>query len=200
MALGIDVTSILDPLDLGGTQAAEDTLAASEANAALLRRFSDVAQGNLQPFLDLASRTLPSLEDGASPGGFFGDAEALRPLAESLAAPKIQEETERLNRLLSSQGLTRSGAAVSGAADITEQQTISQLLGLQDLLNRRRQQITGSGAGTGGELAQLGLESGQQLGDIQSQGILGSAQARAAGQQNLVNLGALGADFFAPEG
>lgn len=195
MALDTKFTKILDPLDLGGTQSAERTIESAKSNAELLRRFSDVSQANLQPFLDVGTRALPGLEAGATPGGFFGDIEALRPFAESIADPIAERGIEELTTRLASQGQFRSGGAVTGAADIREQADIAALLELQSLLTGRRQQITGTGAGTGSELAGLGHRAGEQLAGIQSQGIFGAAQARAAGQQNLLALGGLGAEF-----
>ncbi len=47
MALNTGITEFLDPLDFGGTQAAEQTLESARANAALLRQFSDQSQADV---------------------------------------------------------------------------------------------------------------------------------------------------------
>ena len=49
---GWNPNEMLDPLGISGTAAAESTVASAQANADLMRGFSDVSQANLQPFLD----------------------------------------------------------------------------------------------------------------------------------------------------
>lgn len=192
MAIDTKFTKFLDPLDFGGSQSSVRTVAEAEKNAALLREFSDITQANLQPFLDLAAGALPGLEQGATPEGFFAAAEELRPFAEQLAAPVVEEETERLTAGLAARGLTRTGGAISAAADIQEQADLSALLQLQNLITGRQQQIAGFGEGTGESLARLGQQSAEQIAGIRSGGVLRGAQAQAAGQQNLINLAGLG--------
>lgn len=194
----LDESPLFDPLDLSGQRAAERTLAAAQTNAELFRQFADVSQENLQPFLDLASRTLPALEAGATPQGFFAELRGLTPLAEQIADPIIEEQTEELDAFLASRGLSRSGAAIQKATDIQEAADLSALLQLQNLLTGRRQQVVGQGAGTGTQLAGLGAQAGEMLGDIQRQGILSSQQALAQGQQNLLGLGGAISGFFQP--
>jgi len=194
--MGINLTSILDPLDLGGTQAAESTLATAQTNAELLREFSDITQANLQPFLDVSNRQLPGLEAAATPEGFFGQAEELRPIVQELGAPIVEDRLRDLSASLGQTGSTRSGFAGTAAAQIQEDVDLSLLLQLQSTLQGRREQVTGLGTDTGTNLARLGESSAEQIAGVQSQGILGAAGATAAGQQNIVNLLGLGADFL----
>ena len=84
------------------------------------RNMFDVGQENLQPFLDLGNQQLPALEQGASVGGFFDDANALRPLVSSINQPIIDENMRDLNTSLGQSGLTRSGFAAQAAADVEE--------------------------------------------------------------------------------
>jgi len=193
--MGFSLSSLLDPLDLSGQGAAAGALETSQVNADLLRGFSDASQANLQPFLDVSNRQLPALEASATPEGFFNDANALRPLASELAAPIVADRTRDLTSQLGSTGLTRSGFAGTAAADIQEDADLSMLLQLQTMLQGRRQRVAGQGSATGGNLARLGASSAEQLGSVQSQGILSAAQATAAGQQNLLSLAGLGANF-----
>ncbi len=195
--MGLNIGKILDPLDLSGQQAAESTVESAEDSAALQKQFSDITQANLQPFLDLASRTLPGLEAGATPGGFFGDVEALRPLAQQVAAPVAQEQTQQLNAILASQGQSRSGGAISGAADIQEQADLAALFQLQDMLTARRQKVVGAGAQTGTTLGALGQQSAEGIAETSSEGILRGAQARAQGTQNLLGIAGTVAEFNA---
>jgi len=196
--MGISLTSILDPLDLGGAGAAEASVATAQTNADLLREFSDITQENLQPFLDVSNRQLPGLEAAATPGGFFNEDEnvILRSIAQRLGRPVVEERTRELQSSLGQTGSTRSGFAATSAADIQEDVDLSLLLQLQSTLQGRRETVAGLGTGTATNLATFGQQSAEQLADIQSQGFLGAGQARAAGTQNIVNLLGLGADFL----
>ena len=188
--------SLLDPFDIAGNRGAEGITDAAQSSADTLRGFSDVSQANLQPFLDLSNQQLPGLEASASPGGFFDEANALRPLVSSLSAPIVEERTRDLSSQLGQRGLTRSGFAAQSAADIKEDTDLSLLLQLSDMLQNRRGTVAGFGSNSGRSLAQLGQRSAEQLGSIQSQGILGAQGVRAAGQQNLIGLAGAGAGFF----
>ena len=187
--------ALVDPLDIGGSGAAEATVETAQTNADLLRRFSDVSQANLQPFLEAGNRQLPGLEFGASPEGFFNQANELRPIIQGIQKPVVEDRLRDLSSVLGAAGKTRSGAAGLAAADIQQDADLSLLLQLQSVLTGRQQTIAGQGTQTGGQLAELGLEAGETLGDIQSRGILGGQQARAAGQQNLLKLAGLSTDF-----
>lgn len=191
-----DFIGIGDPLDITGRGAASGALETATTNAELLREFSNITQQNLQPFLDVSNRQLPGLESSATPGGFFADAEALRPLVNELGAPIVADRTRDLQSRLGASGQTRSGFAALEAADIQEDVDLSLLLQLQQMLQGRRAQVAGFGAQTGTNLSRLGLSSAEQLGQVQSQGILAGAQATAAGTQNVVNLAGLGSQFF----
>jgi hypothetical protein len=189
-----------DPLGLTGNQAAAGQIDTAQANADLLRSFSDKTQANLQPFLDVSNRQLPGLEAASSVGGFFDDANALRPFVSELTAPIVEDRTRDLSSQLGAKGLTRSGFAGRAAADIQEDADLSVLLQLQDMLKSRRSTVAGLGAGTGGNLARLGQSSAENLASVQSQGIMGAAQAQAQGNQNFVNLAALGSQFIPMDG
>ena len=185
----------LDPLDIGGTDAAKNTLKTAQTNADLMRTFSDQSQANLQPFLDVSNAQLPGLEQGATAAGFFDQANALRPIASELAGPVVDDQLRNLSSQLGASGQTRSGFAGTSAANIREDADLGMLLQLQQMLTGRSQKVAGLGSNTGSNLARLGQSSAEQLGKIQSQGILGSQQALAAGQQNLLGLAGLGAQF-----
>lgn len=196
--MGLDVQSILDPLDLGGRGAAEASVATAQANAELLREFSDITQENLQPFLDLSNRQLAGLEESATLGGFFNedDTNILRSSLRRVGAPIVEERTRDLTSSLGQTGKTRSGFAAISAADIQEDVDLSLLLQLQSSLQGRRQTVAGFGSGTGSNLARFGQQSAEELASIQSQGFIGAGRASAAGTQNFVNLAGLGAEFL----
>lgn len=187
---------VLDPLDLGGNKAADRSISAAEKNASTLRHFSDITQGNLQPFLDVANQSLPGLEAGASTGSFFDTANALRPLGESINRPIVEDRTRDLSSTLGASGLTRSGIAGTAAADIQEDADLSFLLQLQSMLTGRGQQVAGFGTNTGTNLARLGQQSAENLGAVQSQGILSAANSIGQGQQNAIGLVGLGTEFI----
>jgi hypothetical protein len=195
----LDPSTLMDPLGLSGSAAADQITGTAQTNSDLLRGFSDVSQENLQPFLDVSNQQLPALEAGASPEGFFNDANALRPLASSITQPIVEEQIGNLSSSLGSKGLTRSGFAATSAAGIQEDADLSMLLQLQQMLQGRRSTVAGQGAQAGGNLARIGQQSAEQIGQIQSQGVLGGQQALAAGQQNMIGLAGLATDFFAPK-
>ncbi len=193
--MGFSLESLVDPLDLSGQRAASSQLETAQSNAALLRTFFNQSQENLQPFLDVSNQALPGLEQGASTGGFFDTANQLRPLTAGIRESVTEERLGDLNAQLGQRGLTRSGFAAQSAADIQEDTDLSLLLQLQSMLTGRQQQVAGQGASAGTALSRLGQSSAEQLGQIQSQGILGAQAATAAGQQNLIGLAGLGASF-----
>lgn len=199
MGLNLDPLGLGDPLDISGRSAAASSVETAQANAELLRKFSDISQENLLPFLELSNRALPGLEQGATPEGFFQSANELRPLLDQFGAPIVEEKLEELNQQLGQSGKTRSGFAATSAADIQEDTDLSILLQLQSVLTGRQQRVAGFGAGSGSNLARLGQRSAEQLGRVQSEGILGAASATAAGQQNFLQLAGLGLDFI-PQG
>lgn len=196
--MGIDIGTILDPLDIGGGRAAAGQVEGAQANAELLRTFFNQSQENLSPFLDAANRTLPGLEQGASPEGFFGDIEALRPIVSSINQPIVEDRLRDFSSEIGSKGLTRSGFAATGAADIQEDADLSLLLQLQSMLSARKQQVAGFGPTSGTNLSRLGASSAEQIGGVQSRGVIGAQSARAGGQQNILDLAGLGAEFLNP--
>lgn len=184
----------------GLTPAAIEAAAGRQGgDAGILREFSDISQANLQPFLDVANRQLPGLEAAATPQGFFGDAEALRPIVEQIGAPIVEDRLRDLSSALGQQGSTRSGFAALSAAQVQEDVDLSLLLQLQSMLQGRRGAVAGFGANTGESLARLGQSSAGNLASAQSQGFLNSAQADVADTQNLINLASLATDFFSTE-
>ena len=187
---------ILDPLDLGGRGAAEGAVRSAKDSAAILREFFDKSQENLQPFLDVSQAQLPGLEASATPEGFFGEANALRPIAQGISDDLVNNRLRDFNASLGAAGATRSGGAISGAADIQEQADLAVLLELNEMLQGRRQRIAGQGGVTGGNLSRLGQSAAEQLADVQASGFAGAGAAKAAGAQNFINLAALGSQFI----
>lgn len=165
------------------------------ANVETLQKFSDISQANLQPFLDLGNQQLPALEAGASPGGFFDDANALRPLVDEINAPIIADRTRDLSSQLGSIGQTRSGFAGKAAADIREDADLSLLLQLQEMFSGRRQQVAGLGTQAGTTLGGIGQVASERLGAITSRESLANIRGSAAQQQNIFQLAGLGIDF-----
>lgn len=193
--MGLSTSVIFDPLDLGGGRAAQGLVDNAESNAKLLRTFFDQSQQNLDPFLDVANRALPGLEQSATPEGFFGDIDALRPIVSQITQPIVEDRLRDFNSQLGAAGQTRSGFAATGAADIQEDADLNLLLQLQSMLTGRRQQVAGFGTGTGKVLSQLGQSSAEQIGSVRGAGIRGGAAATAAGQQNIIDLAGLGVEF-----
>jgi len=190
------ILDFLDPLDLGGRGAAEGQIEASQSAADISRRFFDISQANLQPFLDLSNQQLAGLQGAATPGQAFDIAQSLRPAVEEITAPILQERLRELGGGLGAKGLTRSGFAGTAAADIKEDLELSFLLQLQSQFTARRQAVAGQGQQAGTALGQLGQQSGENIANILSQGVLGAQQATAAGQQNLIGLAGFGASFL----
>lgn len=190
----------IDPLDLGGRGAAESQVEASQSAADISRRFFDISQANLQPFLDLSNEQLAGLQSSATPGQAFDIAQTLRPAVDQITAPILQERLGELSAGLGAKGLTRSGFAAKSAADIQEDLDLSLLLQLQSQFTGRRQAVAGQGQQAGTALAQLGQQSGEDIASILSQGVLGAQQTRAAGQQNVLQGLGFGASFLGNQG
>lgn len=194
------ILDFLDPLDFGGRGAAEGQIEASQSAADISRRFFDISQANLQPFLDLSNQQLAGLQASATPGQAFDIAQTLRPAAEEITAPILQERLRELGAGLGARGLTRSGFAGTAAADIQEDLDLSLLLQLQSQFTQRRQAVAGQGQQAGSVLSQLGQRSGEDIANILSEGVLGAQQTQAAGTQNLLGLAGFGASFLGNQG
>jgi len=191
--MGIDADGIgqlsLGNQLFGGENAANATIEAAQDAADLNRFFFDKSQANLSPFSEFGTNQLAGLEQSATTGGFFGDASQLGPIVQELNAGAIQEQTRDINSQLGSRGLTRSGAGVEAVAGVPQALNLERLLSITSGLQGRRERIAGLGTGTGQTLAGLGQQSAEQSANLLGQGILGAAQARAQGQQNLINIG-----------
>ena len=181
----------------GGERAADATIKAAQNAVNLNSFFFNKSQENLAPFSEFGTNLLPGLEDSASMEGFFGDAAELGPIVQGLNAGAIQEQTRDINSQLGARGLTRSGAGVEAVAGVSQALNLERLLSLSGQLQGRRERLAGLGTGTSQALAGLGQASAESSANLLGQGILGAAQARAQGQQGLLNIGGAAASSFA---
>lgn len=169
----------------------------AQKGIAELRRQFNVTQENISPFIEAGTGALPGLIEGTTAEGldarlariFGGDAfEALR-----------GERTRAVEGQLAAGGLTRSGTAIQEAANIPT----SLGLALEQLFSGRETGLAtagqgaavglgGIGAQTSGGIANLFAQQGQNV----ASGILTDAQARAAGQENVINLATTAAGIF----
>jgi hypothetical protein len=198
---------ILDPLDLRGEGAQKASRSAAaiqdrqfREGLAELRRQFDVAQGNIQPFMQAGLSALPILQQGSSVGGLD---QLLGQIMDSEVFGELRSERERgVQGMLGAGGLTRSGRAIEEGANIGTDLALnlSQILtGNADRLATRGQNAA-VGAGTqSANFANSAAGLLGQSGNALASGILGSQQAQAQGQQNIMGLAGLIASMFSSD-
>lgn len=170
----------------------------------LARQFG-ITQEQIQPFISAGTGALPGVIEGTTVSGLD---ERLRRIFNTDIFGELVGERERgVRGQLAAGGLTRSGTAIQEAANIPTDIGLA----IENLLAGRSANLAGTGlnaalgvgslgAGTSGGISNLLAASGQAGGagvfrgaEAKAGGILIDAQARAAGQQNLLNLaGAFG--------
>lgn len=167
-----------------------------EALAETARQF-DVTTARLQPFVDAGAGSLVDLQQGATSEGL--DARLSAILNGEAFGSIVDDRTKLVQQQLAAGGLTRSGFGIQEAANIPTELALA----LDDVLNNRQSNLFGSSQNAAAGLGSLGAQnsalSSQLLSNTGSsigQGIIGGAQADAAGTQNLLNTALTGAALF----
>jgi len=178
-------------------QAIGEASAVQQAGAqAGIRTISDrAARGisGLEPFQAGGLQGLQGLQQGSTIGGFGQNISDI--FQGGALDPLIAERQRAANAAFGQAGLTRSGGAIQAAADIPTDLAFQ----LEALLSGRQGELAGLGFNAASSIANIqqgagtniaALEAGQ--GVTQGAGLLGGAQARSAGQGNLLGLAAGG--------
>jgi hypothetical protein len=154
-----------------------------------IRGAGEFSQASLLPFEQAGLGALPSVQQGATLEGFAGNISDI--LGSGVLDPLVAERQRAATGALSQAGLTRSGQAARTAAEIPAELAF----GIEDLLSGRQRDLVGIGQGAAGNLASLRQTDAANIANLlaeagaaQSAGILGQAQAKAAGQQNTLGL------------
>jgi len=177
------------------------TSASGEARG-LIEGATGEARGLISPFADLAGANLPSLQQGATAGGFGQNISDI--LGSGALDPLIQQRQRAANSALGGAGLTRSTVAAESAAQIPADIAFQ----IENLLNQRRSNLANIGidatsnianllTGEAGSVGNILLGTAQDVGNLKtqagsarSQQILGSQQIKTARNQNIIDLGA----------
>lgn len=189
-------SNIFDPLDFGGGAAAESTIEAARKGAEEQGRGFDLAQENLQPFLDVSLEQIPGLEEGATQEGMLSRLFDVR-----------QSLPEMFGGVTDARGDAAINASATAGINLTPEmvQEISQLppdvqdalvFDIEQELNRREQELFAPGTTTGTELSRLGAASATGIGNTLTQGLFDAQQARAAGGENMAAIGGSIASFL----
>lgn len=149
-----------------------------------------ITQENLQPFISAGTEALGGVTQGTTAGGL--DARLAEIFNTDIFGSLVDERTRAVQGQLGAGGLTRSGTAQQEIANVPTD------IGLQieNLLSGRQSALAGTGLNAATGLGQFGAQfAGNQAG-IQGQqgqnigsGIIGDAQAAAAGFGNILGIG-----------
>ncbi len=189
-------------LGTGNVSSAANAASAAEVEAldraiAEQRRQFDLAQTNIDPFIQAGAGALGDVSQAASISG-LGDRLSL--IQGTDAFRTLNDEALRAaSGGLAAGGLTRSGAGLQTLAGIPT----STALGIEGLTADRSANLASLGASTATGLGQIGQQSSSNISNLLAQqgvsqgaGALTGAQAEAAGISNLLSTGALGAGLY----
>jgi hypothetical protein len=171
-------------------QAAGVQSAASEEAIRVLQEQLGITREQFAPFIEAGRGAVPGVEAASTVGGLD---QIINQIMGGEAFGGLVEERQRgIEGTLAAGGLSRSGAAIEEGARIPTDLAFQ----LEQLLTGRKQNLAGTGltavsqeAGQAGNLTQQIIQSITGGAQATASGILGAAQSRTAGIQNLLNLG-----------
>jgi len=164
-----------------GGDAASAQAAANLQGIEEIRKQFDIAQTNVDPFIQAGQGALPDVQEGATIEGL---GERLNRIFSGEAFGGLIEQRERAGtNLAAAGGNLRSGKGILDAANIPTELGLM----LEQILSGRSQQLAGQGLQGGLELGSLGQQAGanvanlfSQTGTARSSGIITDAQAKSA--------------------
>ena len=183
--------------DKAGKRAAEAQVQANDASIAEMRRQFDTTQKNIAPFLQAGQGAVPSVEAGSTVGGLD---EMLAQIFNSDIFGSLVDERQRgVQGQLAAGGLTRSGTAMQEASRVPTDLGLM----LEQMLNGRQTNLMNTGLNAATGLGQMGQNNSANIGNMMSQsgqatssGIITDQQAKAQGQQNMLNTAATIGSMF----
>ena len=180
----------------GGEGAAESTVKTAEKGTAEQRRQFDLAQENLQPFLDASLAQIPGLEEGATQEGFISRLLNVRENIPDIFSSVTDARGQAGQQASASAGINLTPEAIQEISQLPPEVQDALVFDIEQELNRREQEIFAPGTTTGTNLARLGAQSATGIGNTLTQGLFDAQQARAAGGENIAAIGGGIASFL----
>ena len=183
--------------DKSGKKAAQAQVQANQASIDEMKRQFGITQENIAPFLQAGQGAVPGVEAGATVGGMD---EMLAQIFNSDIFGSLVDERQRgVQGQLAAGGLTRSGTAMQEAARVPTDLGLM----LEQMLNGRQTNLMNTGLNAATGLGQMGQQNSANIGNMMSasgnaisSGIITDAQAKAQGQQNMLNTAATIGSMF----
>lgn len=183
--------------DKAGKRAAEAQVQANDASIAEMRRQFDTTQQNIAPFLQAGQGAVPGVEAGATVGGM--DEMLAQIFNSDIFGSLVDERTRAVEGQLAAGGQMRSGLGLQEAARVPTDLGLM----LEQMLNGRQTNLMNTGLSAATGLGQLGQNNSANIGNMLSQsgqamssGIITDQQAKAQGQQNMLNTAATIGSMF----
>ena len=184
----------------GGGAAAESTVEAAEQSTAEQRRAFDLAQQNIQPFLDASTSQIPRLQQDATTEGMIANLLGVRESIPQAFGQVIDARGQAGQDAAARAGLSLPQSTIDEISQLPPDVQNALVFDLEQELNRRSQEIFAPGTTTGIELARLGANSASGIGNTLTQGLFAAQEARSAGSENLATIGGGIAGFFSGRG
>ena len=174
---------------------------ASEESRGLIEGAAGEARGLIDPLAQLTGANLPSLQQGATIGGFGQNISDI--LNSGALDPLIEQRQRAASSALGGAGLTRSNVAAETAADIPADVAFQ----IENLLNQRKSSLASTGidatsnianllTGEAGDISNILRGTAQDVGNlgtgsaaISAQNIIGQQQIKGARNQNIIDFG-----------
>jgi len=191
------VSGVFGGGDDSGKKAANAQVQANQASIDEMKRQFGITQENIAPFLQAGQGAIPGVEAGATVGGMD---EMLAQIFNSDIFGSLVDERQRgVQGQLAAGGLTRSGTALTEAARVPTDLGLM----LEQMLNSRQSSLMNTGLNAATGLGQMGQQNSANIGNMLSasgnavsSGIITDAQAKAQGQQNMLNTAATIGSMF----
>lgn len=192
--------NLLDPLDLGGAGAAKSTVETAEQSAGEQRRQFDIAQENIDPFLQASTAQIPRLQQDATIEGMIANLLGVRESIPQAFGQVIDARGQAAQDAASRAGLSLPQSTIDEISQLPPDVQNALVFDLEQELNRRSQEIFAPGTTTGIEFARLGANAAGGIGNTLTQGLFAAQEARSAGAENLATVGGGIAGLFGQGG
>lgn len=189
-------SDILDPGDFGGSKAGESTVKTAQQSADEQRRQFDIAQGNIEPFLQASTSQIPRLQEDATTEGLIANLLGVRESIPQAFGQVIDARGQAAQDAAAKAGLSLPQSTIDEISQLPPDIQNALVFDLEQELNRRSQEIFAPGTTTGIEFARLGASAAGGIGNTLTQGLFAAQEARSAGTQNLATIGGAIAGSF----
>jgi hypothetical protein len=186
---GIDFQDVLDPLDLGGGKAAKSAIETAERGVAEQRRQFDTAQQNVAPFIQASVAQIPGLEQSATTEGMIANLLGIQESIPQAFGGVVDARGQAIQESAARSGLDIPPEAIAEISQLPPDVQNALVFDIEQELNRRSQELFAPGTSQGIEFGRLGAQAAGGIGNTLTQGLFDAQGARAAGQENLMNIG-----------